>query len=172
MARAHGSYPWGREFKSPFRYLKNLVDSTFTRFFDCLNWNAENGFMDYLWTGFCLFTMAGCHHWCPPFLHSRFIFFHSRSNPAGSGCGPPPASISASAALNSCRSWSSDIPYRCCSSSSIGCNQHQLVKIKQKEAYPYRQKSDTPNSDAYGKRLGFLGGHISQTSRFTSASKK
>lgn len=92
--------------------------------------------------------------------------------PPGPAAGHPPASISASAALNSCRSWSSDIPYRCCSSSSIGCNQHQLVKIKQKEAYPYRQKSDTPNSDAYGKRLGFLGGHISKTSRFTSASKK
>ena len=26
LARAHGSYPWCREFKSPFRYYKMMAD--------------------------------------------------------------------------------------------------------------------------------------------------
>ena len=73
---------------------------------------TTNEFMDYLWTGFYLFTMAGHHHRRPLFSCSFAGFFHNRSNPSGSGCGPPSASTSASASLNFSSSCSSEKPYK------------------------------------------------------------
>lgn len=61
------------------------------------------------------------HPRAPPFSGSSISLFHSRSNPAVSGTGPPSTSISASAALNSRSRSSSELWYKRCNRSSTGC---------------------------------------------------
>ena len=62
LARAHGSYPWCREFKSPFRYYerKAICEKRVAFFaFSCLFWKRIKRIINFPETpcNFCLFAL-------------------------------------------------------------------------------------------------------------------
>ena len=62
LARAHGSYPWCREFKSPFRYFKTLGFGVFFIFMILERMSQDNLLIQLIYPAYCIALSKNSSH--------------------------------------------------------------------------------------------------------------